>query len=653
LAQVKRQHSTSCEHLESEAIVVSFSTWLPGSQETLTSYLFSDISRECNKQYVVPGLRQSTRKLATALGQNLPFLSDYLKLLPPTTQKDDISELKSALLRLPKRVVVLLDEIDRMEKDEVMSLLKVIRGMATLPNVSFVCAGNLDTLVQITEKDHQYFEKFFPVVRSVPEPEPAALRKTGVDRLVAAFASCDWFKTSGEADEFRDRIDGVWSARIAPFCTNLRATGLLANDVSVGAAPLRREVDPVDLTLIEMLDRFAPAAYELVARNSLALTGGESLARGGPFQTDKDETKNRNEFLADLKKALPKEDELERVKGVLYELFPLLSKGSGHLERRLQRITKDSDEQNGKRISEPGIFAAYFRYELPDAIFSSAEMALLLQRFERAEKSAGETIFADTLQSMQKGSLKRDDFLRKLAEASKTISVKVAKALGKAAAKASASYTYDMMPAFGEAGHVLRMILFVAQRLVAAERVTFLRECILNATDDTMAFNVLTILTKQEGDSNIGVSVGDLYESFAERMRERYGRKVDAANFDLSTSDPWALEYWGRDLRASGISSNPDDRKMQNEFWLRYIGSSRERLALAFRGFFLPVAAYSTDPAPLVENRISLDDLRRLYNTLPDDPALSERDQKSLKLLGRFLAGEFASGIDPTSGIWS
>ncbi len=54
--------------------------------------------------------------------------------------------------------------------------------------------------------------------------------------------------------------------------------------------------------------------------------------------------------------------------------------------------------------------------------------------------------------------------------------------------RASAKYTYDMMPGFGEAGHVLRMILWTAKRLSHPERLTFLRECILNATDDTMAF---------------------------------------------------------------------------------------------------------------------------------------------------------------------
>jgi hypothetical protein len=299
------------------------------------------------------------------------------------------------------------------------------------------------------------------------------------------------------------------------------------------------------------------------------------------------------------------------------------------------------------------MFPAYFRYEIPDAIFSSVEMASLLQRFELAEgQTARETVFLDTLQSMEKGSLKRDDFLRKLADSVKSIPVPVAKSLGEAAVKASQKYAYDMMPSFGEAGHVLRMILFIAQKLSRTERMTFLQECILNADDDTMAFRIVTILTEQKGDANIEVSVADLYASFAMRMRKRYGRDVDAAKFDFSASDPWALDYWGRDLSASGIRTDPEDRKIQNDFWLRYIGNSRSRLAKAFREFFLPIAAYSEDPTPLVQNRISIADLKKLYEELPEDATLTDLDRKSLTTLRRFLDGEFKNGISPTDDVW-
>lgn len=42
-------------------------------------------------------------------------MSDYLKLLPAATQKEDIENLGSVIVLLPEGVVALLDEIDGME----------------------------------------------------------------------------------------------------------------------------------------------------------------------------------------------------------------------------------------------------------------------------------------------------------------------------------------------------------------------------------------------------------------------------------------------------------------------------------------------------------------------------------------------------------
>jgi hypothetical protein len=134
-------------------------------------------------------------------------------------------------------------------------------------------------------------------------------------------------------------------------------------------------------------------------------------------------------------------------------------------------------------------------------------------------------------------------------------------------------------------------------------------------------------------------------------LRNRYGASVDAANVDLSTSDPWAFDFWGR-VTVDGITADPKDRKIQYDFWRRYIGNSRSRLAQALRGFFLPVAVYQENPDSVVENKIPVSDLRKLHDELPQDPNLTDLEQKSLVTMRRFLGGEFKNGISPTDDLY-
>jgi predicted KAP-like P-loop ATPase len=645
------------EHLSTVAIVVSFSTWLPGSAETLASYLMADIAEECNKKYIVPGLRQSTRRLASALARKIPFLGEYLKIGPATTQRDDVRNLGAALARLPKRIVVLLDEIDRMEKEELLTLLKVIRGISSLPNLTFVCAGDHKVIIRTIGKNAKendvYFEKFFPVLINVPEPETAALKHAGIDRLVQAFVRKDWFESKSDRQKFKERLEALWDVQIAPFCRNLRAIGLLANDIGIASAPLWREVDPVDLTLIEVLHRFKPTIYELVARNSLTLTGGESMFRGGPYLTDKDVAKNKERFATDLNKIGQDDAQLDQIKAILSELFPIFAKGESFSVRVRLEGGRLTDIGNTKRIREPRMFPAYFRFELPNEIFSSVEMENFLKKFESAQNpTKRENMFAETLSSIQKGSLKRDDFLHKLGDSLKSIDISGVRDLGLAVAKTSAQYTYDLFPSFEEAGEVLRIILRISQRLSQTDRVTFLKDCIRESSDDTMALRIVMVLPEQKNESNIHVKVGELYPTFVQRMRERYGENVEATAVDLSTSDPWAFDYWGRIFKSDEVTSDPEDRRIQRDFWIRYIGNSRHRLLEAFRNFFFPVAAYSEDPALAVENKIPVADLKKLYEELPEDGDLNDQDKKTSETLRRFLAGEFKGGISPTDHVW-
>lgn len=646
------------EHITGKAIVVSFSTWLPGSPETLTKYLLSDIASECQREYIVPGLRQSARRIAGVLSETVPFLKGFLHLFPPPTQKDDIESLRAALRRLPKRVVVLLDELDRMQKDELLSLLKVVRGIASLPNLSFVCAAERKTVTKAVpggtdDEKNQYLEKFFPSSVSIPKPDPQVLQKAGIERLVAALQARSWFISDEEVDLLRKRLEQIWENCIAPWTPNLRAVGLLANDVSVAAAPLRRQVDAVDLTLIELLQRFKPDVYSAISRSSVALTGGESLLRGGTYHSREDLNRIREQLSAELKTLCGEDLQFGQIKDILGEMFP--DYGGHGLPSREFRPKRDVGDDDEKRIHHPGMFPAYFRYELPTAIFSAVELEDLMQKTRNAGTPVErQKLFTDRLLSMERGSLKRDDFLRKIADDIPQLPVEIGRDWVDAILRNDSELTYDIMAVFGEAGHALRMVLQVALKLPPADRVQFLAHCIEISADDTLPVRILTRLPGRHPDFDLDVKFSQLYPAFVRRMHRRYGRDVDAVTVDLSTSDPSAFGLWGmRESTTYEFTADPDDREIQHEFWLRYIGNDRARLRFVFDRFLLPDALIEGPTEPFVEAKMSVPDLRRLAGTIPAEVAPDEHTKRVETKLRRFLRGDYANGfgIDSLGGL--
>lgn len=317
---------------------------------------------------------------------------------------------------------------------------------------------------------------------------------------------------------------------------------------------------------------------------------------------------------------------------------------------RTPRLDSQGSNEDEKRIFHPGMFAAYFRYELPQALFSSVELEAVVRGINDAPNDAArQRVFQDELNSMIKGDLRRDDFLRKLADVVKSLAPSVRMALVHAAMRAADKYVYDaILVGAGEAGHVLRIVLRTAEIAPVAERAELLSQCIAEATDDTMAYRILVGLTRKQTDVDLGVSFAELYPAFVKRMRMRYGPDVDAAKIDLTTSDPLAFNLWGMSMvKDQSVTVDPQDRAIQYDFWRRYIGKSRSRLAQVFQGVFMPFGIYQEDASLSVENKLSIEDLRRLYGQASNDEALSQVDQKSLRRLQRLLNGEFKNGIAP------
>lgn len=647
--------------LENQAVVVSFSAWLPGSESTLTDFLISDIVAECGKRFVIPGLAKSARRFASALSKSVPYLSGLTELLPSVTQRDAVSDLRASLLKVPLRVVVLIDEVDRMQKSEIFELLKLLRGFGGMPNLSFICACDREQVINAIrppddkqgDETREYFEKFFLDVLPLSEPAADRLQALGIGRILRTLEYCNVFKTDLEKQVFRTALTDLWPRCFAPYCCNLRRVGIISNDFQGVATLLGRDANPIDAALITLLHRMSPGIHRLVATQQLILTGGSGGFKHQRYFGDSDKSRREKELGAKINELCSSDEEREVVHRVLTELFPLFPKLLGRNSTFVSQ-----DELGGSlRITYPSMFDAYFRLEVPRDVFRASELERFRELIAPAKSIEQVTqIFGETLEAIEPGSDRAEDFLWKISLSVSFLDENVARWLALSVMRFADKYIYDRdARLWRDSLYAFRVVREALRRIPDSDRANFLRACIGEAADDTMAHGLIAGLTDLRGpqtqeDNVLRVPLKAVCDTFVARMRSKYKDGVDVSTDEvIRTSDPEAFALWGSiDLSKWGITVRPSDKEMRDDFWARYIGVSKHRLARIFDGFFMPMGMYEGDPSPFVERRISLAVLRKLAADLTYAPDLTKEEAGSLRRIDSLLRGDYKDGVPLT-----
>ncbi|SAL80944.1 KAP family P-loop domain protein [Caballeronia arvi] len=163
-----------------------------------------------------------------------------------------------------KRVIVLIDDLDRVDRDEIMTMLKLVRLSANVPNVVYLLAFDEERVARVAGRAYgeradgrQFLEKIIQYPFSVPA--------VGADILVAfvikhARKACDEAKIvfpDRTWDEFRLVCKEDFSIALNTPRQAIR----YANALRFALPMLKGEVDPIDQMIIEAIKILFPALY--------------------------------------------------------------------------------------------------------------------------------------------------------------------------------------------------------------------------------------------------------------------------------------------------------------------------------------------------------------------------------------------------------
>lgn len=157
------------KHCKEKTVVYKFSPLRYASSEKLLEIFVDGLIHAIQKDTFIPEIRPLISRYSrllnevrrfSILGFNIPILTvDY-------TADDVFDDLSVVLQRFNRKVIIVVDDLDRMKFSEIKDILFVIRKSFILPNVSYVLCydteniGILEAETPDTEKVSEFLEKF-------------------------------------------------------------------------------------------------------------------------------------------------------------------------------------------------------------------------------------------------------------------------------------------------------------------------------------------------------------------------------------------------------------------------------------------------------------------------------------------------------------
>jgi predicted KAP-like P-loop ATPase len=285
-----------------------------------------------------------------------------------------------ALGKQARRIIVVVDDVDRLTGPEARELFRVIKAVANFPNTTYLLAFDHDVVAEALGEvagisGAAYIEKIVQAPFQLPQPDKHLLHAMFLVRLNEILADTP--------DDLFDQEHwvNVFSDAVAPFLETPRHVVRLANCLAVTYPAVDREVSPEDFVAIEAIRLFRPKLYDLVRKNQSAFVG-----IGRPFSS----YGHNREGLRKFHDAwLQGEQNPDQVRKLVVRLFPEMSGvwgntsyGHGYYSEWRRRC----------RICAPESFATYFRLAVPDTSFSRREMMAIIEEAADADAFASRLV---------------------------------------------------------------------------------------------------------------------------------------------------------------------------------------------------------------------------------------------------------------------
>lgn len=272
-------------------------------------------------------------------------------------------KLRRALAASSQRIVVLIDDVDRLDPIEVREVLRLVKLVADLPNIVHVLAYDRGRVeVALAKAGHEdgraYLEKIVQASVAVPPLSPDRLRDM----------TLGWLQEALGARPLIAWNERAWTTLVVPgmagYLSSLRDARRLVNAAPAAVDLVKDEVASMDVLALEAVRVFDPDIYERLLAHAHLLTSDDSHldVLGGREERRQQRKREAAELLE------PSVNRPATV-AILSALFPDAAEHFGNVARHPGR-----GRENAKRVAELPVLLRYLHRSLSTSEVASADL---------------------------------------------------------------------------------------------------------------------------------------------------------------------------------------------------------------------------------------------------------------------------------------
>jgi KAP family P-loop domain len=357
------------ELIAENVVCFRFNPWRFGDEDQMLINFFKDLATIIDK--TIESGREKIGDIIGRYGKPLASLfgkGEAAEGVASFFSEVDIIELRERIEKLlekeKKRIVILIDDIDRLEKDEIHAVFRLVKLTADFKYTAYILAfdkivvsaalqeryGATDTL----GTGNSFLEKIIQVPLQLPSVDNEDLRSfcfSEIDQVMKLF---DIQLSESEVREFV----GYFSKGLECHLKTPRQAKLYSNILMFSLPILKGEAYVVDLMLIEGIRVLLPNVYSLIRDQQELFLKGKQSGYGSQYEQKEKEKTRRKERIENVLREFTIEEK-ENIIDLLCFLFPKLNEVFNNYSYSNDWELQWSEKQ---RLSSPQYFQRYFTY---------------------------------------------------------------------------------------------------------------------------------------------------------------------------------------------------------------------------------------------------------------------------------------------------